>query len=127
MASWERFLGAMSWLQFRANLVVSLAFIFLPNSHDFLHDQAMIGPRSGHDRGLIMILGLHRSPSALVEAIPRRKLHDGGSIAPRSWFDRTAIVEFFHESCGPSDEASGKGAIEIHPIRNHEGDPPPAT
>ena len=70
----------------------------LQNSHDFCHDRATIGRRSGHDRGLIVILGLCRLPCDPVEAIPRRKLHDCGSIAPRPRFDRTAIVEFFHES-----------------------------
>ena len=47
MASWERFLGAMLWLQFPGES----ASIFLPNSHHFSHDRAMIGQRSGHDRG----------------------------------------------------------------------------
>ena len=53
------------------------------------HDRATIGSRSGHDRGLIVILGLRRSPSDRVEAIPQRKLHDRGSIAPGSRLDRT--------------------------------------
>ena len=47
MASWERFLGAMSWLQFsRASASISRM-----NRHHFSHDRATIGPRSGHDRG----------------------------------------------------------------------------
>ena len=32
-------------------------------------------------------------------------LHDRGSIAPRSRFDRAAIAEFFHDTSAPSDEA----------------------
>ena len=58
MASWERFLGAMSWLQFGSNVVVNLALILLPNSHDFRHDRATIEPRSGHDRASIVVLML---------------------------------------------------------------------
>ena len=57
----------------------------LQRDHDFHHDRATIGSRSGHDRGLIVILGLRRSRSNLVHAIPRRKLPDRGSIEPRSW------------------------------------------
>ena len=40
-------------------------------------------------------------------------LHDRGLIAPRSRFDRIAIVEFFHEVSGSSDEASSKWTIAI--------------
>ena len=47
MASWERFLGAMSWLQFPG----ASASISRMNGPHFSHDQAMIEPRSGHDRG----------------------------------------------------------------------------
>ena len=68
----------------------------------------MIGPQSGHDR---VTIG-RRSWSSIsvdrcldrVEAILQRKFHDRGSIVPRSRFDLTAIVEFFHELCRPSDE-----------------------
>ena len=42
MASLERFLGTMSWLQFHSNLVVNLALISLSNSHDICHDRASI-------------------------------------------------------------------------------------
>ena len=65
----------------------------------------MILARSGHDRASIVILDLSRPPSDPVEVIPRRKLHDRGSIASRSRFDPTVIVEFFHETSGPSDGA----------------------
>ena len=53
-----------------------------------------------------------------MELIPHRTLHDRGSIAPRSRFDRTAIVEFFHEASGLSDEASKMmdGPITIHTV-----------
>ena len=47
MASWERFLGAMSWLHFQG----ALASISRMNRHYFSHDRATIGPRSGHDWG----------------------------------------------------------------------------
>ena len=47
MASWERFLGAVSWLQFQG----ASASISRMNRHHFSHDRATIGPRSGHDRG----------------------------------------------------------------------------
>ena len=36
-------------------------------------------------------------------------------------------MEFFHEFSPPFDGASGNWAIEIHPIRNDEEDPPPAV
>ena len=39
----------------------------------------------------------------IVESIPRGRIPDRSSIAPRSRFDRTAIVVFFHESPTPSD------------------------
>ena len=92
MASWERFLGAMSWLQFRSNLVVNLALILLPNSHDFCYDRSTIGRRSwywfSNDRRPINWEN-RRSNSTLKE--------------PRSRFDRAAIVEFFHELSLPFD------------------------
>ena len=103
MASWERFLGAMSWLHFQG----ASASIWRMNRHYFSHDRATIGPRSGHDRAAIG----PRSGSGsfddrlhfIVEAIPPRSLSDRGSIAPRSRLDRTAIVEFFHAVSAPSD------------------------
>ena len=49
MASRGRFRGHRSWL--RRRIGGEFSFNFLPNSHDFCHDQAMIGPRSGHDCG----------------------------------------------------------------------------
>ena len=57
MDSWERFLGAMSWLQFPSQL----ASISLPNSHHF-----------SHDRATIVVLVVRRSPSARMAAIPPR-------------------------------------------------------
>ena len=51
MASRGRFLGHGSWLQFRDESVMAKASLLLPNRHDFRHDRATIGPRSGHDRG----------------------------------------------------------------------------
>ena len=49
----------------------------------------------------------------IVEVISRRKIHDHASIASRSRFDWTAIVEFFHESSRQFDGASGKWTIAI--------------
>ena len=51
--------------------------------------------------------------SCIVALIPWWKSHNRGSIAPRSRFDRTAILEFFRESSWPSDEASGEWTIVI--------------
>ena len=58
-----------------------------------------------HDRATIVVLVSRRSSSDRLEAIPSRKLPDRGSIAPRSRFDRTAIVEFFHVASELFDEA----------------------
>ena len=85
-------------------------------------------PRSGHDWATIEVLVSRRSFSDQLEAISSRKLPDRGSIAPRSRFDRTAIVEFFHEASKPSDglhldERSGF----TDPVRrDHDASPPPA-
>ena len=46
---------------------------------------------------------LRNRRSMVVEWIPRGRSSDRGSIAPRSRFDRTAIVVFFHASPMPSD------------------------
>ena len=60
-------------------------------------------PRSGHDRAAIEVLVNRRSFSDRLETIASHKLPDRGSIAPRSRFDQTAIVEFFHEASLLSD------------------------
>ena len=117
MASWGRFLGAMSWLHFEG----ASASISRMNRHYFSHDQATIGPRSGHDRAAIG----PRSGSGsfddrlhfILEAIPPRSLSDRGSIAPRSRFDRTAIVEFFHDMSGSSDETSNMWTVRSRSTR----------
>ena len=49
MASWERFLWAMSWLHFQG----ASASISRMNRHYFSHDRATIGPRSGRDQATI--------------------------------------------------------------------------
>ena len=54
-----------------------------------------------------------RSMSDESAPIPRYNLLDRGSIAPRSRFDRTAIVEFFHNPSTPSDRASGNWRVTI--------------
>ena len=46
--------------------------------HDF---STTIGPRSGHDRGSIMVLKFRRSSSNQVGTIPPQKTYDRGSIA----------------------------------------------
>ena len=82
MTSRGRFLGHGSWLQFCDESVMAKASIFLPNRHDFRHDQATIAPRSGRDWATIVVLILRRSPSDQQEKIPQRKRFDRGSIAP---------------------------------------------
>ena len=81
MASWERFLGAMSWLHFQG----ASASISRMNRHYFSHDRAAIGVRI-----------VRRSPSF-------HRRGDSPTFALRSRFDRTAIVEFFHAVSAPSD------------------------
>ena len=81
MASWERFLGAMSWLQFPDKS----ASISLMNSHLFSHDRAAIGQRSRRDRTTIVVMIVPRSPS------PRHR-GDSTTFALRSQLDRAAIV-----------------------------------
>ena len=79
MRSWKRFCGVVEAIP--SGGVVAPGFAvnspqffaskrpqFLPQSG---HDRTTIGSQSGHDRGLIVILGLRRSPSDPVEAIPR--------------------------------------------------------
>ena len=70
MASWERFLGAMSFLQFPDKS----ASILQMNNHHFSHDQATI---------VVMIV--RRSPS------PRRR-GDSTTFPLRSPLDRAAIA-----------------------------------
>ena len=67
-------------------------FVFAPNSHLF-----------GHDRATIVVLAVRRSPSDRLATITARQASDRGSITPRLRFDRTAIVEFFHDRSAPSD------------------------
>ena len=64
---------------------------------------ATIAPRSDRDRASIVVLVLLQSPPVRPATIPRRNLLDCGSIAPRSQFDRVAIVQFFHTLPTPSD------------------------
>ena len=95
MASWERFLWAMSWLQFRSNLVVNLALISLLNSHDFRDDWATIAPRSGVDRAC----DSQQKPSDdrgfdSTTKDPRSRL-DRAAIAVRSGCDRGVLPRSF--------------------------------
>ena len=117
MTSWERFLGAMSWLQFP----VESARISLQKDPRSGHDRGPIAAWSWTDRALISRRSRCRSSRkhclTIVELIPQRTLHDRGSIAPRSRFDRTAIVEFFHETSGLSDEASKEWTVRSRSTR----------
>ena len=58
------------------------------------HDRATIRPRSGHDQASIVVLGLRRSSSDHVEAIPRHKACDRGSIA--KFFHRISVSSNFY-------------------------------
>ena len=73
-----------------------------------------IGPRSGHDRGSIVVLGFSRSSSNQVGAIPPRKTCNRGSIAPRSRLDRTAILGFFPVLSASSDDKIAGWTIAIN-------------
>ena len=109
MASRGRFLRRGSWLQFRNQS----ASILPPNIMHFSRDWATIGPRFRHDRAMIVVLVVHRSTPVRLANSPPCKLPDRGSIAPRSRFDRTAIVEFFHDPSTLSDRASGNWRVTI--------------
>ena len=65
-------------------------------SLNFTSKRPRFSARSDDDRATIVVLVARRSASDRLEVIPPLKLPDRGSIAPRSQFDRTAIVEFFH-------------------------------
>ena len=58
-----------------------------------VHDREAIGPRSWLFSCLLRL----ESCAEIVALNPGRKIHDRGSITPRSRFDRTAIVDFFRE------------------------------
>ena len=81
MASRGRFHGHRSWLQFRDESARIWWWIGLK----LASKEAMIAPRSGHDRGLIMITIHLGCRLRIVESIPRWRIHDRGSIGPRSW------------------------------------------
>ena len=93
-------------------------FKFGPNWLEFRFKRSLKNrPRSSHDRPRLTTIE-RRSCSKFFGTVDRwswsgfhaagapiaaRSHRDRGSIAPRSRFDRTAIVVFFHESSGPSD------------------------
>ena len=79
---------------------------------EFFHD--VPPPFDGNPalwRGPRVFLVVRRSASNCLEAILPLKLPDRGLIVPRSRFDWTAIVEFFHETSEPSDETSGEWTV----------------
>ena len=83
---WKRFHLARTRLQFRDDFD-RIQREFSPN---FLSK----APRSGHDWGSIVVLGLCRSSSDQVGAIPRQKRCDRGSIAARWDRDRGVLPRF---------------------------------
>ena len=120
MASRGRFRGRGSWLQFRNKS----ASISPPNILHFSRDRATIGPQLGHDRATIgprswswsfvdrHLLDWRRFHHA-NSPIAARSRRDRGSIAPRSRFDRAAILEFFQNPSTPSDRSSGDLRVTI--------------
>ena len=104
--SWKRIDGHdRSWSRFDL-LMAIMASISRQIHLDFrlkkTHDRATIGPRSGH----VWIFLEIRLTSPRMAAIPPCMLSNRGLIAPRSWLDRAAIVEFFHNFSTPSDQSS---------------------
>ena len=93
MASWERFIGAMSWLQFPDKLTS----ISPMNSHRFYPqsglDRAAIEPRSRRDRATIVVQIVRRSPSARCRG-------DSTTFALRSRLNRAAIAVRSHRDRG---------------------------
>ena len=97
-ASWGRFCGHRSWLQFRDEPVG----IWLQFGFQVVVISATIGPRSRHNRAAI---GPRSWSAPFVDRLPidwrrlpnersafaARSRRDRGSIAPRSRLDRTAI------------------------------------
>ena len=87
------------------------------------HDRDTIGSRSGHDRGLIVILGLRRSSSDRVEAIPqqapRSRLDRAGIAArsDRSWSSSTNRLDHLMElqEIGRSDRDRAVSAVDEDP------------
>ena len=73
--------------------------------------------------------GLAWNQSQFRFGVESRKLLDRGSIAPRSRFDRTAIVEFFHDAFLPSDGLLlDERSRFINPVRrDQDSSPPPAV
>ena len=59
--------------------------------HDFCHDRATIGPRSGVNHNARASSIACRSMGDESAPIPRHNLLDRGSIAPRSWSSSTIV------------------------------------
>ena len=79
--------------------------------HDFRHDRATIGPRSGVNRDARASSIACRLMGDESPPIPRQNLLDHGSITPRSRLDRAEILEFFHDVPPSSDEALGEWTV----------------
>ena len=116
MASWERFLGTMSWLPFCFRIAIILATIG-PRSG---HDRAAIGPRSWSrsfvDRRALEWRWFHHVSSPIAA----RSRRDRGSIEPLSWSSSTIII------CRPM-EIKHSGEVHASPhweeIRTIKGHP----
>ena len=103
---WRRIVGHdRSWSRFDL-LMAIMASILRQISLDFCLKKT-------HDRATIVVLVVRRSPSPRMAAIPPRMLSNRCSIAPRSLFDRAAIVEFFHNSSRLFDQSSGGWRVTI--------------
>ena len=95
--------GGFTWRgrSFRIGLesATTLLQISLKGGHNFRHDR----PRSCHDRATIRRRSCSRWARKCRLTIVDRFRNECCAIAARSRFDRTAIVEFFHDVFAPSD------------------------
>ena len=95
--------GGFTWRgrSFRIVLESSttLLQISLKGGHNFRHDR----PRSRHDRATIGRRSCSRCSRKCGLTIVNQFHNECCAIAARSQFDRTAIVEFFHDMFAPSD------------------------
>ena len=103
----EAIMEAVLWRRGSDSVGIDRGFNSATNRCEFGFNLAskwpQFGQRSGHNCATIVVLILRRSPADRLEMIQHPKFHDHGSIAPRSQFDRTTIVEFFHKSRKPSN------------------------
>ena len=114
MQSWGQFAGVVGAVSIEDVVVPDLAMNWPWFRFNRSHDRATIRPWSDHDRATIgrrswcwcsIDRRLMKWEGSIVwfRAEGGWSLLDRGAIAVRSRFDRTAIVEFFHEPSKPSD------------------------